>query len=332
MNKATASRVGRATLAERLRRRGREALRLAADRLPVRMPPWWQGQLVALACAGFGTAVRAALEPITGGHIPVIVYYPCVLVAAVFGGSLAGVTTMLLGAAIGWTFWLAHDHQEVTLAAYALTCLFGVFMTALLRRLAETHLEGEQRALLLTNEVNHRANNLLSVVLAISAQTARASSSVAEYREAFESRVAAMARAQHVVAGAPGVSPLLGALVRNVVEPYGQDRFVVDGDDGSLPLELAPTCALLLHELCVNAAKHGALSTLEGRIAIGWRSDGARTTLDWRESGGPPVSGPVRAGFGSRLMDKAFAPGQGRASLSYDPEGVRCRIEIFGRA
>ena len=59
--------------------------------------------------------------------------------------------------------------------------------------------------------------------------------------------------------------------------------------------------ALVLHELCTNAAKYGSLSKAGGKLSIAWSlmSEGG-CRIEWRESGGPIVSPPKREGFGTR--------------------------------
>jgi len=53
--------------------------------------------------------------------------------------------------------------------------------------------------------------------------------------------------------------------------------------------------AMVLHELATNAAKHGALSTKDGRVSIRRerRLEGSLLlVLEWQEFGGPPVVDP----------------------------------------
>src|SRR3954451_11166636 len=83
-----------------------------------------------------------------------------------------------------------------------------------------------------------------------------------------------------------------------------------------------------LHELATNAAKHGSLSAPEGRVRLAWSVDGERFRLSWRESGGPAVAPPARAGFGRLLLERAAAHdlgGQGR--LEFRPAGVAYELE-----
>jgi two-component sensor histidine kinase len=306
----------------------RAALRGLAGRLPLAAPPFWQGQLIALACVLGGAGLRLALDPLAHGHIPIIIFYPCVLVASVFGGSWSGVTALLLGAIVSRMFWLPPSGISVTLIAYGGVSLFGVFMARLLRTLVEIHVDGEQRARLLTNEINHRANNLLSVIQAISAQTARGAPSVEDYRDALETRLRALARAQHLVSRELEAAPDLQELLASIVEPFGAERFELEGPASAVPHPVAPSLALLLHELCTNAVKYGALSCAEGRVSISWTAGGSRVRLLWREQAGPPVVAPTRSGFGSRLTGMAFRPEQGQAAIAFDPDGVRCTVEF----
>lgn len=91
--------------------------------------------------------------------------------------------------------------------------------------------------------------------------------------------------------------------------------------------------ALVLHELSTNAAKYGALSTPNGRLAVEWHLDpvgGCR--IAWRESGGPRVMPPSRRGFGTILIDRSipFDLG-GESKIDYAIEGVSASFLIPSR-
>jgi two-component sensor histidine kinase len=62
---------------------------------------------------------------------------------------------------------------------------------------------------------------------------------------------------------------------------------------------------LLLHELCTNALKHGALSTDTGQVTIRWNQAGV---IDWQETGGPSVRPPDRQGW-ARVCSRASSIG-----------------------
>jgi two-component sensor histidine kinase len=188
----------------------------------------------------------------------------------------------------------------------------------------------EQHQLLLINELNHRVKNTLASVQAIAFQTLKGDVSLPEARARFEARLMALSRAHNLLTSENWGGASLERVVRDATEHLAGegDRFDVSGE----PLRLAPRAALALamalHELGTNAAKYGALSVEGGRIGLSWTSDGDRLRLEWREQGGPRVEPPARRGFGSRLIERGLeADLGGRATLTFDPAGVRCEIE-----
>lgn len=89
---------------------------------------------------------------------------------------------------------------------------------------------------------------------------------------------------------------------------------------------------MALHELCTNAAKHGALGVADGQVAIDWAladsPDGPRLRLTWRETGGPVVALPAVRGFGSRLLERGLAAElRGAVTLRFPPAGLVCEID-----
>ena len=97
-----------------------------------------------------------------------------------------------------------------------------------------------------------------------------------------------------------------------------------------LPPRVAGILSLALNELVTNAAKHGALSVLDGRVAVHWQlEDPRRLVLEWREEGGPPVRSPRRRGFGRELIERALSYElDAQVDLQFATDGVRCRIAI----
>jgi two-component sensor histidine kinase len=303
-------------------------LRRFAEQLPYRTPPFWQGQLIALISTAAGAGLRFILDPVAHGHISIIVFYPFVLIASIWGGTLAGITALALGAGTASYFWLPAGDNVITLTAFTIICLFGVFMAHLFRALVQLHVDAEARAKLLTRELNHRANNLLGIVQSISAQTARNAASIQEHQILFTQRLTALARAEQLVSERGDAPPDVETFLKRVLEPFGAERFVVDGPASTAPHQIGPSCALLLHELSTNATKYGALSVPDGKVLIRWEQDAQtnQVRLDWRELDGPPVAPPARSGFGSRLLKSAFPPEQGAASVVFDPDGVKCTL------
>ena len=118
-----------------------------------------------------------------------------------------------------------------------------------------------ERHSLLAAELQHRTKNLLAVIRAI----ASASLDDSQGREAFFSRLHALAAAQDLIIGGAGRGALMKDVVGKAVEGFGR-RISMEGPEVFLNPNAAQGFALILHELMTNATKHGALKTEEGRF------------------------------------------------------------------
>jgi PAS domain S-box-containing protein len=188
----------------------------------------------------------------------------------------------------------------------------------------------EERQRLLINELNHRVKNTLATVQAIAFQTMKGDISLDEARSRFEARLQALSRAHNMLTEQSWAGAPLARVVADATEYLAgeQDRFAAEGP----PVWLAPRAALALslalHELGTNAAKYGALSSEAGRVAIGWATQDGLLRLEWKELGGPLVAKPGRRGFGSRLIERGLQSDLGgTATIFFEPDGLRCRIE-----
>jgi hypothetical protein len=90
---------------------------------------------------------------------------------------------------------------------------------------------------------------------------------------------------------------------------------------------------MVIHELVTNAAKHGALSSPDGSVSVGWdrtSADAAAVlTITWNEHGGPPIAARVQSGYGSSLI-RNLIPHElgGTVDLTFPSDGACCKIEI----
>jgi CheY-like chemotaxis protein len=88
--------------------------------------------------------------------------------------------------------------------------------------------------------------------------------------------------------------------------------------------------AIAIHELTTNAAKYGALSCAEGRVAVTWHLTREGLHLSWDESRGPPISGPPqRQGFGTRVIATGVERQlRGHVTFDWRPQGLLVRILV----
>ncbi|MDB5476766.1 MAG: hypothetical protein JWP49_2277 [Phenylobacterium sp.] len=182
--------------------------------------------------------------------------------------------------------------------------------------------EAEARQELLANEVNHRANNLLSVVQSIVRLTR--CEDVDSLREAIGGRIQALARAHSLLAKTRWLGADLQHLVSEELAPYmGEEaRAWVSGTILPLRPAAAQSTALIIHELVTNAVKYGALSNEEGRVHIDWRRGKGDITIRWREDGGPPTQRPTTRGVGSTVIERAAAQLDGAVIYHWPTTGL----------
>jgi two-component sensor histidine kinase len=301
------------------------------DERPALPASWlWIG----IACFAAGLLLRVALSPLLYGNVPYITFYPALIVAGVWGGMRGGLVTLVPSALVGAYFWLPADDPVGSATVVALYLAMGalilVVTSTLLRAVGEYKAVSE-RARMLAQEMRHRVQNLLAVVMALSHQTARTAQSVEQYQANLGSRLLALSRAQKLIGAEQAANgPALEHLLVEVLEPFGLQRFHIGGPRLELPVSMGPNLALLFNELATNATKYGALSGEAGRVRVSWRTrEGGTTLIEWREEGGPPVAAPQTEGFGSILIRAAFPPDQALVERSFDEQGVRCVVTLM---
>ncbi|THD54139.1 MAG: PAS domain S-box protein [Phenylobacterium sp.] len=205
----------------------------------------------------------------------------------------------------------------------------GVVMDVTERR------DSEERLRLLAREVDHRANNLLTVVLS-TVQLSQAPT-VQALKEVVSGRIAALGRAHQLLSEARWEGADLRRLVEEELLAFSLGeaaRVTIEGPDVALSPAAAQALAMALHELATNAAKYGSLSKPEGRVAVSWtRGRGGPLNLRWAESGGPEVATPSRRGLGTVMLTRALAgPLGGTTHLDWRPQGLVCDLELPGEA
>lgn len=193
---------------------------------------------------------------------------------------------------------------------------------------------------LLSRELSHRIKNIFAVISGLIGLSSRNDPAARPFAKGLQDRIAALGRAHEFARPHSERSrPLLGGstlhgLLGELFRPYpafDEGRITITGDDVAIDDRGATPIALVFHELATNAAKYGALSSSDGRIAINVARDGAGLVIQWRESGGPPVAGaPVHTGFGTRLAEMSIENQLGGAVRRvWSAEGLQVEIEVL---
>ncbi|HEU5018949.1 MAG TPA: response regulator [Pseudolabrys sp.] len=188
----------------------------------------------------------------------------------------------------------------------------------------------EERQMLLAEEVDHRARNVVAVIQAIMRLTR--ARSIAEYVATLDGRIRALSTAHKLLATSRWQGADLRRLVQEEVAPYlvpGNERAEINGADLLLPPAIAQTIALALHELVTNAAKYGALSVEAGRVEIDWKVQPGQLDLSWTELHGPRIRAPRRSGYGTRVIRGGIESQLGgQACFEWHPDGLRCKLAV----
>ncbi len=162
--------------------------------------------------------------------------------------------------------------------ANRLTRLAGITVDITDRKMAE------ERQMLLAEEVDHRARNVVAVLQSILRLTR--ADNIKEYIAAVDGRISALSNAHRLLANSRWEGADLRKLVEEELAAYRSEddpRISIDGRAVLLAPAIAQTIALALHELVTNAAKYGALSTDAGRVALTWHVQSDRIDFEWVE-------------------------------------------------
>jgi two-component sensor histidine kinase len=186
----------------------------------------------------------------------------------------------------------------------------------------------------LIGELHHRVKNVLAIASSIASHSLREADSLEAAATTIASRFHAIGVSHDLLIQEGWTGAGCRTLIENAILAFqteGLKQFTIDGDNLAISSGPAVALSMVIHELCTNALKYGALSVPDGRVSITWSVDALthRFKLKWKESDGPPVVEPMTRSFGSRFIEQAL-PGQlhGEARLTFKPTGVVCDVNI----
>ena len=185
----------------------------------------------------------------------------------------------------------------------------------------------------LMGEINHRAKNLLAVVMSVAHQTGGATN--AEFVRKFSARIQSLSASQNILVANNWTSVELENLVRAQLDHFKDligDRITFGGDTVYLSPAAVQTIGMALHELTTNASKYGALSNGSGRVAITWQhvpgAASGRFMMNWNEFDGPSVVAPQRKGFGSTVTGEVVRMSLGaRITSDFSSTGFSWQLD-----
>lgn len=192
--------------------------------------------------------------------------------------------------------------------------------------------EAEDRLAVIARELQHRVKNSLTLVQSLARLSLRSDTIDRDAVDRFLTRLSALATATNLVLTNSASGADLGEVIQSITQPYRDgthDPFRIVGPAYRVKAKAASAFSLILHELCTNAVKYGALSDPDGTVEMSWRIEPDQSLhFAWVEIGGPRVTPPTRTGFGSRLIS-ALVQGdlKGEVETIFSPTGINVAIK-----
>jgi len=217
------------------------------------------------------------------------------------------------------------------LAIYLMVCgitIWGVehyrSITAQQREISKRLTREEAYRKLVIDELEHRLKNKLSTIHAVVHQVLHDQPKV---WASIDHRLQALSATDDLIARVDGSGCDIKDLLLSELGPYGHVRFILNGNPLFLPAKLAVSLALIFHELATNAGKYGAFSSPRGLLQVSWSVSDDRLNITWDETEGPPVGEIGKAGFGTKLLQSALGPFDGKAEISFLKTGIHCTMQ-----
>ena len=262
-------------------------------------------------------------------------YFPAVVFATAFGGSRIGIGTALVGSLLGIT--LNFSEMSTDSARFALMIIYlavcgltiwGVehyrSVATQQREISKRLIQEEEYRKLVVDELQHRLKNKLSTIHAVLHQVLQDQPQI---WAGIDRRIRALSATDDLIARVDGSGCDIKNLLLSELGPYGHVRFTLNGNALFLPAKLAVSLALIFHELATNAGKYGAFSSAHGLLQVSWSVIDERLKIVWDETEGPPIGAVGEAGFGTRLLQSALRPFDGKTEIAFLKTGVHCTMQ-----
>lgn len=310
------------------------ALGVASFRLPKNVKPGSREAYgFAVLCVALAAFVRALLGLVDNDILIFATFYPAILMAALIGGTSAGILATALGGVVGWWAFMPQHYSFVpltpghslSLIVYGLSAAIIVWGADHYCSLAKRLENEEEFRKLAVEELAHRLKNKIATIHAVISSKMR---DHPQLRDDVQSLLHALSATDDLILKTQGRGANIQDIIELEVKPYDGLRICRSGPNVFLTPKLATTMGLLIHELATNAAKHGALSSPAGRLAITWSVTNGRMTVDWQESDGPRVTTPAVNGFGTRLLTRALDQFGGTIERKFEPSGLLCKMSL----
>ncbi|MFK7912351.1 MAG: HWE histidine kinase domain-containing protein [Pseudomonadales bacterium] len=180
-------------------------------------------------------------------------------------------------------------------------------------------------------ELNHRVKNIIALVRSIARISQHSATSLEQFVSSYEKRLTALADAHSLVSANPLQWVSLREMLQIELRPYSHQELplTLEGPEVAFRADVAPSLALILHELVSNAVKYGGLSSHGLGLEVSWQHSGTELNLRWQERSSQTPTRSRREGFGLVLLERAVPlEFQGTATINFANTGFCIDIWI----
>jgi two-component sensor histidine kinase len=187
-----------------------------------------------------------------------------------------------------------------------------------------TEAEIQRRVLLIAaEEMRHRLKNTYTMIGSLLRGFARGTQAHEQFATQMQTRLIALSTAQSLTAS-PDVPCEIAKLIPALIEPFAMPSCDVTTDkigDFSVTQGQADAIALVIGELAVNSAKHGALAQ-GGSVDLSATVSGANTLIVWTETSSTEVVATTRSGGqGLNLIERIVHARSGTIDIAWRSHG-----------
>ena len=212
----------------------------------------------------------------------------------------------------------------------------GVISISNFHRDIGDRIAAENQLKVLTEELNHRVKNIISVIHAILQITARGAEGFTDFNEKFDSRLQSLLASHDLLVSGNWSAVPLDRLVKSHLRLFseaGDNNVSITGPPARLVPKAIEVIAMCLHELATNAVKYDALSRAERNVNIDWKVKdgvaGKRLILRWNERTDTPVKIPSSTGYGHLVLTRNVRRAlDARARVSFGRNGVSWAVSV----
>lgn len=191
-------------------------------------------------------------------------------------------------------------------------------------------LEMKRQRDVISNELDHRVKNLLTVLNAIVSLSGSHCETIPEFRRSLSERLQAISKSHERLARSDWKGLEIADILHDALEPFcdlNAGKVKISGPSLKLGVRSTRDASMVFHEFATNAMKYGFLSDPAGRLEINWEIDAKAGVADfyWREYGLTNIEPPTRNGFGTTLLS-SFP--NIKTNVDYHPEGWHIHMRM----